>query len=393
MNKTKKHLFSGLLAWAAVVLLGGCAGYLGAMLAGRMGLAGGFIAIILGIAAGLLVQIVVHEAGHLAAGLATGYGFVSFRVGSWMLIRRAGRFHLCRYDLPGTGGQCLLAPPPWREKGFPAFFYNLGGPLANLLFSALCWSGAWLGRESLPGVSAVLVGVGIAGFYLGLVNGVPMKIGGMPNDGFNALTFGKDRASGRAFWAQLAINAAQIEGKRLGEIPAGWFDLPGDTGPDDPLKGAVWVYRYGRLIDQGRYSEAEALGARLLEQGRLAGVHRYALEADQGFFRLLEGRTREGLDILNRREIKAYLKQMKGNPGTVLVQYGAALAAGRAKEAAGLRERLVKELAAWPYPGDAAAVRQQLAWSEEKLCKSVTEPGGKMWDTKLDNQYNRTREE
>ena len=35
-----------------------------------------------------LLQIVVHEAGHLALGLATGYRFRSFRVGSYKMCIR-----------------------------------------------------------------------------------------------------------------------------------------------------------------------------------------------------------------------------------------------------------------------------------------------------------------
>ena len=102
---------SHLLPWALLLLFGAAAGYLGAMLVDRMGLTGGGIAaMVLGLAAGFFVQLVLHEGGHLAAGLAAGYGFVSFRVGSWMVIRRAGRLRLVRYRLSGTGGQCLLSP-------------------------------------------------------------------------------------------------------------------------------------------------------------------------------------------------------------------------------------------------------------------------------------------
>ena len=55
-----------------------------------------------------------------------------------MLLKKDGRLQFCRYQLAGTGGQCLLAPPPWREEGFPSLLYNLGGPAANLLSAALC---------------------------------------------------------------------------------------------------------------------------------------------------------------------------------------------------------------------------------------------------------------
>lgn len=369
MKKSKKNVLDKLLTWVLILLLGMAAGYLGASLAAEIGMASDALPfLILGLLAGFFIQIILHEGGHLVFGLATGYGFVSFRVGSLMLIRRDGRFQWCRYRLSGTGGQCLLSPPPWREEGFPVFAYNLGGPLINFVSVLLCGALVVLFRRSSPALACIWIGIGLAGLYLGLVNGIPLKISGMPNDGYNALHLGKDPVSRRAFWAQLAINAAQMEGRRLRDIPEEWFILPGDAGPDDPMKGAVWVYRYSRLVDQGRYEEASALREQLLqENGKLAAVHQYALQADQGLFDLMDGRISQGLDILGSAEIKAFCRQMKGNPGIVLVQYAAARAAGKTQEADRLRARLEKDLDAWPYPGDADATRELLARVEDRL--------------------------
>lgn len=369
MKKSKKNVLGKLLTWVLILLLGMAAGYLGASLAAEIGMASDALPfLILGLLAGFFIQIILHEGGHLVFGLATGYGFVSFRVVSLMLIRRDGRFQWCRYRLSGTGGQCLLSPPPWREEGFPVFAYNLGGPLINFVSVLLCGALVVLFRRSSPALACIWIGIGLAGLYLGLVNGIPLKISGMPNDGYNALHLGKDPVSRRAFWAQLAINAAQMEGRRLRDIPEEWFILPGDAGPDDPMKGAVWVYRYSRLVDQGRYEEASALREQLLqENGKLAAVHRYALQADQGLFDLMDGRISQGLDILGSSEIKAFCRQMKGNPGIVLVQYAAARAAGKTPEADRLRARLEKDLDAWPYPGDADATRELLARVEDRL--------------------------
>ena len=48
--------------------------------------------------------------------------------------------------------------------------------------------------------------------------------------------------------------------------------------------------------------------------GRLAAVHRYALQADRAFFQLLEGETAPALEALDSRELKAFCRQMKGSP-------------------------------------------------------------------------------
>ncbi len=99
---------------------------------------------------------------------------------------------------------------------------------------------------------------------------------------------------------------------------------------------------------------------------------------DQAFFQLTEGQTEAGLAALQEKQLRAFLKQMKSHPGMALVLYGEALAAGKTEEAARRRRALDKMLAAWPYAGDAASVRELLAWAEPKLCKPVTESGAEM---------------
>ena len=145
MNRSKKSAVLNLLIWVLVVAVAAACGWLGASLMDGLDLpAGGIWVLMAGLVGGIFLQLILHEAGHLVCGLATGYGFVSFRIGSWMLIRRDGKLRWCRFSLPGTGGQCLLSPPPWREEGFPVFAYNLGGPSVNLITAALCGLGCWL---------------------------------------------------------------------------------------------------------------------------------------------------------------------------------------------------------------------------------------------------------
>ena len=76
--------------------------------------------------------VLLHEAGHLACGLLTGYRFVSYRVQSHVWYRRGGKLCRGRYLIPGTGGQCLMAPPQTEER-FPFVLYNLGGGLFNIV--------------------------------------------------------------------------------------------------------------------------------------------------------------------------------------------------------------------------------------------------------------------
>ena len=56
----------------------------------------------------LFGQLILHEGGHLVCGLATGYRFVSFRIGSWMLQREHGKLRVRKFTLAGTGGDRSL---------------------------------------------------------------------------------------------------------------------------------------------------------------------------------------------------------------------------------------------------------------------------------------------
>ena len=58
-----------------------------------------------------LIQVVIHESGHLVAGLKCGFRFLSFRIGPFTLIKKSGRILLKRLSVAGTGGQCLMIPP------------------------------------------------------------------------------------------------------------------------------------------------------------------------------------------------------------------------------------------------------------------------------------------
>ena len=97
----------------------------------------------------VFVQIILHEGGHLIFGLATGYRFVSFRVGSLTLIKEGGKFRFKRFSISGTGGQCLLSPPDKPYEQMPYFWYNAGGVLMNLLTGIIALI-LWISYPELP---------------------------------------------------------------------------------------------------------------------------------------------------------------------------------------------------------------------------------------------------
>ena len=98
--------------------------------------------LIAGMYAAIAAQLILHEAGHLAFGLMTGYRFCSFRVFSLIWVKIGGRIRLRRLSIAGTGGQCLMAPPEMKNGKIPVTLYNLGGSIMNLLTGAAALAAA-----------------------------------------------------------------------------------------------------------------------------------------------------------------------------------------------------------------------------------------------------------
>ena len=182
-----------------------------------------------------VLQIVIHEGGHLVAGLLMGYRFVSFRVFSLTLVRQEGRFRFRRFSIGGTGGQCLMAPPDKPIDQIDTRWYNLGGVLANVLVSGaaltlflVCdlpmWAGTWM-------VMMTIIGVIYA-----LLNGWPMKVGGIGNDGYNLVHLEKNPDDKRLLIQMLDCNARIQEGQLPKDLPEEYFEPQGEIDWGDGLQ-------------------------------------------------------------------------------------------------------------------------------------------------------------
>ena len=194
------------------------------------------------------LQTVIHEAGHLFFGLLTGYKYSSFRIGSFIWVKLDGKLRLKRYSLSGTGGQCLMAPPDMVDGKYPNVLYNFGGCIANFVFAVVFLAAFVLMNE--PGLLRTFFGMLFAvGIGNVLLNGIPLQVGGISNDGRNALSLGKDETVMRAFWLQLYVNGLLSEGERMRDLPEGFFFLPEGEGLEDPIVCTVGVMRYNYYFD------------------------------------------------------------------------------------------------------------------------------------------------
>ena len=149
-----------------------------------------FAEIFLGLYATVIFHTLVHEAGHLVFGLLTGYGFCSFRIFSFMWVKDGEKLKLRRLSLAGTGGQCLMSPPDIKDGKMPFVLYNLGGSIMNAAVGALFLALYFICPNGSRTAPFVLLFAAV-GFITAVMNGVPMRLGAVDNDGYNALAISK----------------------------------------------------------------------------------------------------------------------------------------------------------------------------------------------------------
>ena len=326
-----------------------------------------FALLMLSVYAAMLLQIIIHEGGHLVFGLATGYKFSSFRILSWMLVRENGKLRFRHLSLAGTGGQCLMAPPDLKDGAMPFLLYNFGGSIMNLC-SCLLFGGLSLlfPRESFFNfffLVLVLVGAGFA-----LLNGVPLHLGQVDNDGANALSLLRSREAVRAFWIQMKVNEQTSRGMRLSEMPEDWFVLPDEGAMNNGITAYIGVLASSRLMDQGRFEEADAMMEKLLSgESRIPGLHRGLMICERIFLEVVGKNRPEALESFLTGEQKKFMKAMRTFPSVLRTEYALALLTDKDPAKA---EKILKEFdryaAKYPYPSEIAAERELLQLAEKR---------------------------
>lgn len=315
----------------------------------------------------ILVQTVVHEAGHLVFGLISGYRFTSFRIGSLMWIREGEKIRLRRMSLAGTGGQCLMEPPAWGDGEIPVTLYNLGGSILNTLISLVFLALYWLvGKGTAWGI-LLLMG-SLLGITFALVNGIPLRMGMVDNDGYNALSLRKDPAARRAFWGQLQVNAQIAKGTRVKDMPREWFSKPSDQELQNSLVVAVAIFDCNRLMDEHRFEEAEARMAELMEKKTgMVDLYRNLLLCDRIYIELVGQNREEVLDGWMSREFDKFLKSMRAYPTVVRTQYVyTLLGKGNLAEAEKYKSQFERIAKTHPYPCEIDSERELMDIAEQK---------------------------
>ena len=317
----------------------------------------------------VFLQIAIHEGGHLIFGLLSGYEFSSYRIGSLLWMKEDGKLKMKKYTLAGTGGQCLMRPPKMIDGQIPVVLYNLGGSIMNIVSAILFLVLAFVIKQEQPLLYCFSLLMGIVGIAFALLNGIPMNMGLVNNDGKNALSLGKNKAAMRAFWIQLEMNhLLTAGGVSLKDMKKDWFKPVTEEDMQNNLTASLAVFRCNRLMEEMKFSQAaEEMEAIVNGENAVAGLHKSLLKNDMIFCELLDGCNSEKIEVLLDNDQKKFEKAMKSNPAILRTQYAYALIFEKNQEKADkIKSIFEKNTKNYPYQTELEIERRNMELADKK---------------------------
>lgn len=305
-------------------------------------ISGGIGLFIFGIVS-VYIHLILHEVGHLFAGLISGYEFSFFRVHKWTWAKVGQKIQLKTYPLAAAPGQCIMNPEPLSVDHFPYVFYNRGGYLMNFLLSAVAivlflWNPA-------DGLGLVLFRYflllfAVIGIFLGLTNAIPLNMNGVENDGANIRSIGEDKSVAHAFYNTLRISHELQQGYGLAELPEDLVRVEDDADFSSSIVASFAVNYTLWLRAHGKLEKAERIETRLLER-ETPDIAMAAYEMEQRKRELLQESpelTKESQALIQ------YVQLSKDMPETLAYQYAYTLRVKRDDALAKNLEKKIKSM-------------------------------------------------
>ncbi len=270
----------------------------------------------------MLIHIVLHEGGHMIMGLATGWKYLSFRIGSIALVKRDSKLQWKKTTVVGTGGQCLMIPPECEPENCPFFLYLLGGGLINIVTGVIAFGIGML----TGGVAQIILNIfAIIGIGTGLSNLFPAKVGGTMNDGYQIfIEFPRNKDSKKYNYLLLSANAILTEAESTKEMPekirnailnADYSNLS-DTGCAN-----LYCYKATILQDDGRYEECKEVYQRIADSPDTLQIFKNEAKCELIYHEIMGGCNAEKIDALYDKKQAEYIKATALYPSRKRLMY------------------------------------------------------------------------
>lgn len=254
-----------------------------------------------------IVHTILHEAGHLVAGLATGYKFLSYRAFKWMIVRENDRLKLKKYNVSGTLGQCIMIPPTTTES-ISYFWYNAGGIIVNIVLVTISIIILRTFNLGMVGMSAWMM-MAFVGLFMTLTNGIPYAFNGANNDGCNILMLKKKPARRKSFATMLLVAAELSQGTRMKDMPRDWFINNPITDVKDLFQLSDRMMYMSLQEDLGNYDEARIIAEEISAFGdKTPSLFRMETEGEHTMLELMTTNRQEVVESLWTKQLEAYTK-------------------------------------------------------------------------------------
>lgn len=328
-----------------------------------------FYGIILVFFLGYMIHIIIHEAGHLLFGLMTGYSFVSFRIGSFTMIEEKGNIRCKKFNIPGTAGQCLMMPPEIKDGKYPFIMYNYGGGIMNLIVAILGILIATLVNERSIFISAMLILISAGGIFAALTNLIPLKVGGISNDGYNVISMLKDKSARRGFYIQLKVNGLQSSGMRIKDMPLEELKIDEEVDLINPLNTSIKLLEYNWYLDNMDFQRAK----QCIEEfkpymDKMLQLYKNEINCERLFLELIGECDEKFIDDIYDKNLKKYIKAAKYMIGKKRLIMAYEIFYNKDREKAMSYYEDTKKLAMkYPIKGEADMELMLVNWMKENM--------------------------
>lgn len=195
----------------------------------------------------------VHEGGHVVAGLRQGFRFVLMTAGPLRIGIEDGRLRIRYNDQPGMwGGLALMVPTDLERFHERCGWLVAGGPIASVLLALL--SGALGAVFDSHARFYLLVLTAMSG-AIAVATLIPNETGGYASDGAQLLALGRRKpvAESRALLAIVA--GASLAGTRPRDYDARIVTRVGELGGPPALRLVAGMLQGLHALDRGESAE------------------------------------------------------------------------------------------------------------------------------------------
>jgi len=316
---------------------------------------------------GYMIHIIIHEAGHLVFGLMTGYSFVSFRIGSFTIIKEQGEISYKKFGIPGTAGQCLMMPPDIKDGKYPFIMYNYGGGIMNLIVAGVGILLAIL-IEGMPIlISAMLILISAGGIFAAFTNIIPLKVGGISNDGYNVISMLRDENARRGFYFQLRVNGLQSQGMRIKDMELEELKISEGSDLINPLNTSLKLMEYSWYLDNMDFDGARQCIEDFTPcMDKIIPLYRNEINCEKMFLELIGDCNKEFIDSVYDKNLRKYIKASKFMIGKKRVMMAYEIFYNNNKQKAlSYYEEAIKLSKKYPVKGDADMELMLVNWIKE----------------------------